>query len=98
MIQPRVIHYGKSVMRAARPWGTFFISPIVPSSQNGSEKLASITIMAPLAALAPDAGRVTQCLVQKRQQLSPACGNVFNRPVGVTVNSERPLKVRRTKY
>ncbi len=28
----------------------------------------------------PDVTRITQCLVQKRRQLSPACTVVFNRP------------------
>jgi hypothetical protein len=46
----------------------------------------------------PDASRVTQCLVQNKQQLSPACSNVFNRPRGAMVDRERPIKAQRTKY
>ncbi|MFZ1186787.1 MAG: hypothetical protein WAO14_25980 [Pseudolabrys sp.] len=46
----------------------------------------------------PDAGRVTQCLVQNKQQLSPACGNVFNRPRGASIDRERTLKAQGTNY
>ena len=46
----------------------------------------------------PDASRVTQCLVQNKQQLSPACTNVFNRPRGASVDRERPVKTQRTRY
>jgi hypothetical protein len=46
----------------------------------------------------PDADRITQCLVQHKQQLSPACSNVFNRPFGATVSRERPVKAQRTRY
>jgi len=46
----------------------------------------------------PDASRVTQCLFQNRQQLSPACSNVFNRPRGGRVDRERPIQAQRTEY
>ena len=46
----------------------------------------------------PDANRVAQCLVQNKQQLSPACGNVFNRPRGASVDRERTLKAQGTNY
>jgi hypothetical protein len=46
----------------------------------------------------PDATRVTQCLVQNRQQLSSACSNVFNQPRGASGDRERPAKAQRTKY
>ena len=46
----------------------------------------------------PDASRITQCLIQNKQQLSPACSNVFNRPLGTAVNRERPVKAQRAKY
>jgi len=46
----------------------------------------------------PDASRVTQCLVQNKQQLSPACSNVFNRPRGASVDRERPVKAQGTNY
>ena len=46
----------------------------------------------------PDAGRVTQRLVQNKRQLSPACGNVFNRPRGASVDRERTLKAQGTNY
>jgi hypothetical protein len=46
----------------------------------------------------PDASRVTQCLVQNKQQLSPACSNVFNRPRGASVDRERPVKGQGTNY
>ena len=36
--------------------------------------------------------------VQNKQQLSPACSNVFNRPPGASVDRERPVKAQRTKY
>jgi hypothetical protein len=44
----------------------------------------------------PDASRVTQCLVQNKQKLSPACSNVFNRPRDASVDREQ--KAQRTKY
>jgi len=37
----------------------------------------------------PDASRVTLCLVQNRQQLSPACSSVFNRPRAANVRYVR---------
>jgi len=46
----------------------------------------------------PDASRITQCLIQNKQQLKPACSNVFNRPLGTAVNRERPIKAQRAKY
>jgi hypothetical protein len=46
----------------------------------------------------PDASRVTQCLVQNKQQLSPACRNVFNRPRAASVDRERPVKAQGTNY
>ena len=46
----------------------------------------------------PDASRVAQCLVQNKQQLSPACTNVFNRPRGASVDRERPLKAQGINY
>jgi hypothetical protein len=46
----------------------------------------------------PDASRVTQCLVQNKQQLSPACSNVFNRSRAESVDHERPIRAQRTKY
>ena len=44
----------------------------------------------------PDA--ITQCLAQNKQQLNPACSNVFNRPLSASVDRERPVKAQRTKY
>jgi type II secretory pathway component PulL len=46
----------------------------------------------------PDASRVAQCLVQNKQQLSPACTSVFNRPRGASVDREWPVKTQRTNY
>ena len=46
----------------------------------------------------PDASRVTQCLMQNKQQLSPACSSVFNRPRGASVDRERTLKAQGTNY
>ena len=46
----------------------------------------------------PDASRVTQCLVQNKQRLSPACTNVFNRPRGASVDREQPVKAQGTNY
>ena len=46
----------------------------------------------------PDASRVTQCLVQNKQQLSPACTSVFNRPRGASIDRERSVKTQRTNY
>ncbi len=44
----------------------------------------------------PDPDRVTQCLVQNKQNLSPGCKNVFTRPVSAA--RERPEKIQETKY
>jgi hypothetical protein len=46
----------------------------------------------------PDASRITQCLVQNKQQLSPACTGVFNRPRGASIDRERSAKTQRTNY
>lgn len=46
----------------------------------------------------PDASRVTQCLVQNKQRLSPACTNVFNRPHGASIDREQPVKAQGTNY
>jgi hypothetical protein len=46
----------------------------------------------------PDAGRVAQCLIANKQQLSPACTSVFNRPRGATVDREQPPKAQPTNY
>jgi len=46
----------------------------------------------------PDAGRVTQCLVQNKQQLSPACTIVFNRPRDASAGRERPATIQTTSY
>ena len=46
----------------------------------------------------PDASRITQCLIQNKQQLSPACSNVFNRPRDASVDRERLVKAQRTRY
>jgi len=46
----------------------------------------------------PDASRIAQCLVQNKQQLSPACTSVFNRPRGTSVDHERLVKTQRTNY
>jgi type II secretory pathway component PulL len=46
----------------------------------------------------PDASRVAQCLVQNKQQLSPACTSVFNRPRGASVDRERSTKTQSTNY
>lgn len=46
----------------------------------------------------PDASRVAQCLVQNKQQLSPACTSVFNRPRGASVDRERWIKTQSTNY
>ena len=42
----------------------------------------------------PDASRVAQCLVQNRQQLSPACTSVFNRSRDASVDRERSVKLK----
>ena len=46
----------------------------------------------------PDASRITQCLVQNKRQLSPACTIVFNRPRGASADRERPGNIQRTNY
>ena len=46
----------------------------------------------------PDASRVTQCLVKNKQQLSPACTIVFNRPRGAHAAGVSPENIRKTKF
>ncbi len=46
----------------------------------------------------PDPGRVAQCLIEKKQQLSPACTSVFNRPRDASVVREQPVKPQMTNY
>jgi hypothetical protein len=46
----------------------------------------------------PDAARVTQCLIANKQQLSPACTSVFNRPRGATADREQPARAQPTNY
>jgi hypothetical protein len=46
----------------------------------------------------PDEGRVAQCLIQNKKQLSPACGIVFNRPRGASAARERPGNIQKTNY
>jgi hypothetical protein len=46
----------------------------------------------------PDANRVAQCLMANKQQLSPACTNVFNRPRGANVDRPQPMQAQPTKY
>ena len=46
----------------------------------------------------PDPSRIEQCLIQHKQQLSPACSNVFNEPLAAAVSRERPAKAQRTKH
>jgi hypothetical protein len=46
----------------------------------------------------PDANRVAQCLMANKQQLSPACTSVFNRPRGASADRPAPAKVQPTNY
>jgi len=46
----------------------------------------------------PDESRVAQCLVQNKQQLSPACTSVFNRPRGASVDRQQPARAQTTNY
>jgi hypothetical protein len=46
----------------------------------------------------PDAGRVTQCLVQNKKQLSSACTVVFSRPRAASAERERPAIVEPASY
>ena len=46
----------------------------------------------------PDASRVTQCLVQNKQELSRACSTVFNRPRSASIDRERQVKAQGTNY
>jgi hypothetical protein len=46
----------------------------------------------------PDPGRVALCLVQNKQQLSPACTVVFNRPHSAGADRERPENIQKTNY
>lgn len=46
----------------------------------------------------PDPGRVAQCLIEKKQQLSPACTSVFNRPRDASVDRAQPAKPQINNY
>jgi hypothetical protein len=46
----------------------------------------------------PDVNRVAQCLIANKQQLSPACTGVFNRPRGASVDRARPVQAQPTNY
>ncbi len=46
----------------------------------------------------PDESRVALCLVQNKQQLSPACTAVFNRARDATLARDRPTKDQKTKF
>ena len=46
----------------------------------------------------PDAGRVTQCLVQNKRQLSPACAVVMSRPHDASTARDTPQNIQRTRY
>ena len=46
----------------------------------------------------PDANRVALCLAQNKQQLSPACAIVFNRPRGASAPRERPGNIQNTDF
>jgi hypothetical protein len=71
--------------------------PVVAYTQNDADACTPDAMRLCWNAI-PDASRITQCLVQNKQQLSPACSNVFNRPPGASVDRERPVKAQRTKY
>jgi hypothetical protein len=46
----------------------------------------------------PDVSRVTQCLVTKKRQLSPACTAVFNRPRDASIGRDRRENIQTTSY
>jgi hypothetical protein len=46
----------------------------------------------------PDAGRVTQCLVQNKRQLSSACAVVMSRPHDASTPRDTPQNIQRTRY
>jgi hypothetical protein len=46
----------------------------------------------------PNADRVAQCLLANKQQLSPACTSVFNRPRGASVDRQQPARAQTTNY
>jgi hypothetical protein len=46
----------------------------------------------------PDVGRVAQCLVQNKRQLSAACTVVFNRPRSAVVTRERHDNIQKTNF
>ena len=71
--------------------------PVVAYTQNDADACTPDAMRLCWNAI-PDVSRITQCLVQNKQQLSPACSNVFNRPTGASVDRERPVKAQRTKY
>ena len=49
-------------------------------------------------AMIPDAGRVTQCLVQNKSNLSPACAVVFSRPMSAADERAPSGRVEPTRY
>jgi hypothetical protein len=46
----------------------------------------------------PDVGRVAQCLVQNKRQLSAACTVVFNRPRSAVAARERHDNIQKTNF
>ena len=46
----------------------------------------------------PDEGRIAQCLVQNKKQLSPACTQVFSRPRAANAERERPARIEPARY
>ena len=46
----------------------------------------------------PDEGRVAQCLLKNKHQLSPACTIVFSRPRAASAERERPAKIEPASY
>ncbi len=46
----------------------------------------------------PDEGRIAQCLVQNKKQLSPACTQVFSRPRAASTERERPARIDPARY
>ena len=50
------------------------------------------------ASAIPDVSRVSFCLAHNKQQLSPACAAVFNRPRAASATRERRENIQRTNF
>jgi hypothetical protein len=70
----------------------FSLASLNPSFAHPQEDVAACTpdALRLCQAAIPDEGRVTQCLAQHKKELSPACAEVFNRPINTNAKASPP--------